>query len=131
MSASQLAADGVVVLHVLFIVFAVLGGFAVLRWPKLIWLHLPCAGWAAAVELMGWYCPLTPLENLLRRAADEGAYVGGFIEHYVMPILYPPGLTRDTQVLLGSIVVVLNLIAYALVVTRHRRARRARATERS
>ena len=117
--AADLAADLVVLLHFAFILFVVLGGLLVLRWPKLAWLHLPAAAWGVAIELRGGICPLTPLENALRRAAGEAGYGGGFIEHYLLPIIYPAALTRDIQLLLGLAVLLLNLAVYAWVV-RHR-----------
>jgi len=108
-------ADVAVVFHVAFVAFVVLGGLAVLRWPKAAWLHVPCAIWGAWVEVAGWICPLTPLEVSWRRRAGDLGYTGGFLEHYVLPLLYPAGLTRDVQVGLGVAVVVLNLVIYALV----------------
>lgn len=128
--AADLAADLVVLLHFAFILFVVLGGLLVLRWPKLAWLHLPAAAWGAAIELAGGLCPLTPLENALRRAAGEAGYGGGFIEHYLLPIIYPAALTRDIQLVLGLAVLFLNLAVYAWIVLRRRRARGAPAAER-
>lgn len=127
MPAAALAADAVVVLHGLFILFVVLGGLAVLRWPRLAWVHLPCALWGAAIELGGWICPLTPLEQALRLAAGEGGYRGGFIEHYVERLLYPPGLTPGIQLALGLAVAAINTAVYAVWHRRLRRARRAAA----
>ena len=118
-----LLADAVVVLHVGFVIFAVLGGLLVLRWPRVAWAHVPAAIWAALVELAGWMCPLTPLEQWLRLRAGSTAYTGDFVEHYVLPVLYPDWLTRPTQLALGALVVVLNVAAYAAVF-RLRRARR-------
>ena len=109
----RVAADLVVVLHCLFVLFVVAGGFLAWRWPRLVWLHLPAVAWAAWIELAGWVCPLTPLENRLRRLAGEGEYRGGFVEHYVLPALYPSGLTRSRQVILGLLVLGLNLAVYA------------------
>jgi len=96
----------------------VLGGFLAWRWRRLAWLHVPCAVWGAVIEYQGWVCPLTPLENDLRRRAGLAGYAGGFVEHYVLPALYPAGLTRPTQVLLGSVVVTVNLIAYGVLLRR-------------
>ena len=101
--------------HFLFVLFVVLGGLLVLRWPKLAYLHVPAAIWGAAIELAGWICPLTPLENSLRTQAGSAGYSGGFIEHYILPILYPSALTRDVQLILGFLVIVFNLIIYAYV----------------
>jgi len=116
-------ADGVVVAHLAFVVFVVVGGFLALRWRGLVWLHLPCALWGAYVELAGEVCPLTPLENRLRRMAGEGGYGGGFIERYLMPVLYPGELTREIQMALGVGVIVLNVAVYAVLVRRARRDR--------
>lgn len=118
----RLLADLTVIGHGLFVVFVVFGGLAVLRWPRVAWLHLPCAAWGALIEFQGWICPLTPLENHLRRLGDEAGYDGGFVEHYLLPILYPPGLTRDAQIALGVLVLVLNLAVYGWLL--RRRARR-------
>ncbi|HEY3133273.1 MAG TPA: DUF2784 domain-containing protein [Gemmatimonadaceae bacterium] len=113
-------ADLVLVIHLGFVLFVVLGGLLVVRWPRLAWLHIPAAVWGVLIEYMGWICPLTPLENSFRMKGGEAGYSGGFIEHYVQPTLYPTGLTRSTQVLLGSIVLLLNITAYAIVWTRLR-----------
>ena len=117
-------ADMVLVIHLLFILFVIGGGFLLLRWPKAAWAHLPAALWGVAIEFMGWICPLTPLENFFRQAAGEVGYGGGFIEHYLLPTLYPHALTREIQIAMGAAVLVLNLIVYA-VVWRRRRRRRA------
>jgi hypothetical protein len=122
----RLAADVVVLIHAGFLAFVVLGGFLVLRRPKLAWVHVPCAAWGALIEFAGWICPLTPLENALRLRGGEAGYSGGFVEHYVIPVLYPAGLTRMTQLVLGAGVVVLNGAIYWGVV-RSALARRARA----
>lgn len=116
-------ADAVLVLHLAFVVFVVLGGLLVLRWPRLAWLHLPAALYGATIEFLGFTCPLTPLENSLRRAGGEAGYEGGFIEHYITAALYPQGLTREVQVMLGIALVVLNAGIYAVLVRRQRRAR--------
>lgn len=101
-------ADGLLVLHALFVVFVVAGGFLALRWPALGWVHLPAAAWGAVIEFAGFTCPLTPIENAWRRAAGGRVYEGGFIEHYVTAALYPAGLTRPTQVALGALVLGVN-----------------------
>jgi hypothetical protein len=108
-----LMADLVLGAHVLFVLFVVAGGILVVRRPRVAWLHVPCALWGALVEMAGWICPLTPLEVSLRRRAGEAGYTEGFLEHYVTPVLYPAGLTRDVQVLLGVLVVLLNAAVYA------------------
>lgn len=113
-----LLADVVVALHFLFVLFVVLGGLLVLRWPRLAYLHLPAAIWGAAIEFGGWVCPLTPLEQSLRRQGGDATYSSGFIEHYILPLLYPSALTREIQLVLGSLVIALNLIIYAYVLRR-------------
>ena len=118
----RLAADLLVVVHALFVVFVVTGALLVLRWPRLAWLHLPAAIWGALIEFAGWVCPLTPLEKWFRVRAGEAAYEGGFIEHYLLPILYPPGLTRGTQIVLGLLVVAINLAVYGYLLRRRLRA---------
>jgi hypothetical protein len=109
----RLAADAVMVFHLAFVTFVVLGGILVWRWPRLAWVHLPVALWGALVELTGVICPLTPLEKWLRVQAGLAAYSGGFIAHYITPLLYPAGLTREVQLVLGALVVTLNLAVYA------------------
>lgn len=119
-----LLADGVVVVHLLFLVFIAVGGVAALRWPRLAWLHVPSVAWGAWIEFSGGICPLTPLENRFRAAAGQAGYAGGFIDHYLVPILYPPGLTRTHQILLGVGVLALNVTLYGILVRRRVRARR-------
>lgn len=111
----RLLADVVVLLHAAFVLFVVFGALLVLRWRWLAWVHLPAAAWGAVIEIAGWVCPLTPLEIRLRAAGGEAGYAGGFIDHYVVPILYPPGLTRTTQILLGIAVLAMNFVLYGLV----------------
>jgi hypothetical protein len=119
---ASLAADAVLLLHGLFIVFVVGGAALLWRWPRVAWLHLPAALWGAYAELSGTLCPLTPLENHLRRLAGERGYDSGFIEHYLLPLIYPEGLTRETQWWLGAGVVLLNGLLYGLWAwSRHRR----------
>ncbi len=115
-------ADAVALLHLAFIVFVVLGGLLVLRRPRLAWAHLPSAVWGALIEFFGWPCPLTPLENWLRAQGGERPYAEGFIDHYVMPVLYPPGLTPAMQTALGIAVLAINAAVY---LTLHRRRRQA------
>lgn len=117
----RLAADAVLVLHLAFIVFVLVGGLLALRWRGAPWLHLPAAAWGVYIELSGGLCPLTPLENSLRRAAGEAGYAGGFIEHYLLPLIYPAGLTQEIQYLLAAIVVGVNVLAYAWVWAARRR----------
>lgn len=118
-------ADLVVLLHMCFVVFVVAGGLLALRWKRMAWVHVPCAVWGAWIEFAGWICPLTPLEIWLRRRAGEAGYETGFIEHYVLPVLYPSELTRSTQVALGIVVVVLNIALYAWLWRRWRAPARA------
>lgn len=117
-------ADAVLVLHLGFVLFVVLGGLPVLRWTRVAWLHIPAAIWGVLIEYTGWICPLTPLENSLRARGGETGYAGGFIEHYIQPVLYPAGLTRGTQMVLGSLALVLNLTAYTVVLARRNRLAR-------
>ena len=88
-------------LHLAFVLFVALGGLLVLRWPKVAFLHIPCALWGVAIEFGGWICPLTPLEQHFLRLAGEAGYEGGFLEHYIWPLIYPDELTRGMQVGLG------------------------------
>ncbi len=118
--AYRAAADAILVAHFAFVLFAVLGALLVLRWPRLAWLHLPAAGWAAVVEFSGWTCPLTPLEQALRRSAGDAGYAGDFIERYMVSLLYPDGLTRNVQMALGATVVVMNAAIYIWVIARKR-----------
>ena len=107
-------ADALVIMHLLFVAFVMAGGFLLVRWPRLAWLHLPAAAWGATIEFTGWICPLTPLENHLRTLGGASAYSGGFVERYLLPILYPENLTLPIQQVLGGLVVGVNLVAYAL-----------------
>lgn len=123
----SLAADLVLVMHFLFIAFALGGAALVFKWRWLAALQIPAAAWAALIEFRGWICPLTPLEQTLRRAAGETGYQGGFIEHYLEPVIYPAGLTPKIQTVIGLIVVVLNVALYAWIVIRVVRERKRRA----
>jgi len=118
----RLTADAVVLIHFGFVLFVVLGGGLVLHWPRLAWLHLPAVAWGALVEFTGWICPLTPLEQSLRAAAGEASYTGGFVDHYLIPLLYPEGLTRSIQLALGAVVLLVNGTVYGLLL--YRRAKR-------
>jgi len=117
----RIAADAILVIHFVFVAFVVAGGALVLRWPKLAWVHLPAVVWAALVELNGWICPLTPLEVSLRKSAGEAGYAGDFIEHYVVALLYPEGLTRAMQMAFGGLVLLMNAAVYVAVALRARR----------
>ena len=114
----QFLADSVLVVHFLFIVFVLGGGLLVLRWPRLAWLHLPMVAWGVMVEMMGWICPLTPLENHFRALAGAEVYSGDFIQRYCLPLIYPEGLTPQIQMLLGLVVLVLNGAIYAALIRR-------------
>lgn len=120
---ARLAADAVMLLHLGFILFVLLGGLLVLRWPRLAWLHLPAVAWGMAVEFLHLYCPLTPLENHFRQAAGELGYGGGFIEHYLIPLIYPASLTEAIQIGLGLAVLAINLPPYLLLTRRRLRPR--------
>jgi hypothetical protein len=124
-------AELVVALHFAFVLFVVLGGFLALRWRWVAWVHLPTALWGALIELIGWICPLTPLEKWLRAQGGLAGYQGGFIEHYILPVLYPAGLTRGVQLFLGAVVVLVNVAVYSAVFRPRRRARDAAAAIRS
>jgi len=114
----RLLASAVVAFHGLFILFVVFGGFVAWRWRWVAAIHLPCAVWGMLIEFRGWICPLTPLENSLRARAGQAGYSGGFIEHYLLPAMYPAGLTPRIQAALGSAVLVINAVAYAVLIRR-------------
>lgn len=117
----RLAADALLLIHLLFILFAVFGSLGIRRYPWLAMLHLPALAWAALVMLNGWLCPLTPLEIQLRQLAGDAGYHGSFIGHYLLPLIYPPGLTRTVQILLGVGVISLNLVFYGRLLWHRRR----------
>jgi hypothetical protein len=121
----RILADLTVVLHVAFVVFVVLGGLLVVRWPRVAWGHLPATAWGAWVEFAGWMCPLTPLENWLRARGGEAAYTTSFVEHYVVPILYPASLSRDLQYALGAFVLLVNVLVYGFALRRRAAMRRS------
>jgi len=110
----------VVVLHLAFVAFVLLGGLFALRWPGIVWIHVPAALWGVLIEFAGWICPLTPLEQALRQRAGEAGYEGGFIEHYVTALLYPAGLTQSTQWMLGGAALLVNVVIYTLLLRRRR-----------
>jgi len=114
-----LLADAVIVIHLLFIAFVVAGGLVVLYRPKVAFLHLPAAFWGAFIEFSGWICPLTPLENHLRQLGGESAYSGDFVDRYLIPVIYPAGLTNQIQNILGAFVVAINLVLYFFAIRRH------------
>jgi hypothetical protein len=113
-------ADLVVLIHFAFLLFVVFGGLLALRWRRVMYLHLPAAVWGAFIELAGGICPLTPLENSLRRSAGLAGYEGGFVEHYILPVLYPAGLTRGVQLTLGMLVIGINVAIYGWILARLR-----------
>ncbi len=119
---NQYLADIVVLVHFLFIVFVLAGGILLLRWPSLVWLHLPAIIWGVLISVSGWVCPLTPLENYLRAIDGNGEYQGGFIAHYLLPLIYPAGLTTAIQLLLAGVVIIFNLVIYTLVIRMRRKA---------
>ena len=116
-------ADLVLVLHLAFVVFAVLGALLVLRWQRLAWIHAPVALWAAMVEFTGWICPLTPLEHWLRLKSGIPVQKLGFVEQYLLPVLYPTPLTRPMQIVLGAIVLGVNVLVYAWILRRRIRGK--------
>lgn len=122
---SCIIADIIVVIHSVFILFVMTGGFLVLRWRRLILLHVPAALWGALIEFQGWFCPLTYLEKHFRKG---GGYHGGFIEHYILPLVYPPELTRQLQIFFGSAVLAVNCAVYAWLLARHFRKKHLNAT---
>jgi hypothetical protein len=122
--AYRLAADTVLLAHAAFVVFVVLGGLLAWRWRRAAVLHLPAAAWGAWIEFSGGICPLTPLENRLRHAAGQAGYDGGFVEHYLLALIYPEGLIREVQIALGVAVIVINTAVYGVVVRRALRPQR-------
>ena len=123
----RLMADLVLDAHLAFVAFVALGGLLVWRWRRLAWVHVPVALWGMAILYVGFTCPLTPLENWLRKLGGGAGYEGGFIGHYVTAALYPAGLTREAQLVLGTAVLALNLVVYWRVVAMFRRERRRAA----
>jgi Protein of Unknown function (DUF2784) len=119
----RLLADLVLILHAGFVAFVVLGAVLALRWPRIAWVHVPVVLWGAGIEFLGGICPLTPLENHWRRLAGELGYPGGFVEHYLLSALYPDGLTRRVQLVLGALVLLVNVTIYVSVIRRGRRSR--------
>ncbi|QOV87518.1 DUF2784 domain-containing protein [Humisphaera borealis] len=111
----KLLTDALVVFHFAFVAFVVLGGLAALRWNRIGWLHIPCVLWVIWIETSGNLCPLTPLENDLRDKAGLATYEGGFVDHYIMPVLYPEHLTRNTQFAIAIGLVAINAISYGLI----------------
>ncbi len=114
-------ADLLVVFHLVFILYVIAGALLIIKWPKTLWLHLPSCFWGITIEFTGWICPLTPWEIRLRRLAGEEGYTGSFIEQYLIPIIYPSGLNREIQMLLGSTVLIVNLSLYILILIKRRK----------
>lgn len=123
----RIAADLILVIHLLFIGFVVGGSFLAWRWPRIIWVQLPAMVYGALVELIGFVCPLTWLQDYLLRRGGEAGYRGGFISHYLIQVIYPPGLTRGIQIGLGLFVVLIAVAGYAGYLRRHQPARAWRA----
>src|SRR3954464_8041092 len=120
-------ADLVVLFHSLFVLFVIFGGLLVLRWPKVAYVPLPVALYGALIELIGWVCPLTPLEKRLRERAGLQSYQGGFGGHYFLPVLYPAGLTRSVQLVLGMLVIGVNLAIYVIIMRKGKAVHRLTA----
>ena len=120
--AFRILADATVLFHLTFVLFVVLGGLLVARWPPVAWVHLPAAAWGAWVEFAGRVCPLTPLENWLRTQGGSPVYTSSFIEHYLMPLLYPSSRSRELQYALGALVLLVNAVIYAVVLRSRARA---------
>ena len=118
---AYLLANTLLLIHFLFIVFALFGGLFIFRYRWVAWLHIPVFIWAAVISFVGWICPLTPWEVSLRRAAGQEGYTGGFIEHYITPIIYPAGYTREFAITAGVTVLVINLLVYGIAIYRLRR----------
>ena len=119
----RVAADLMLVLHFGFIVFVVVGAVGVIRWPKLAWLHVPAAAWGAWIEISGGICPLTTLENRFRLSAGGEGYATSFVEYYLLPVIYPGGLTRTVQLVLAAAVIIINVSLYTYVLRRARKRR--------
>jgi len=111
----KLAANALALIHLSFILFVVFGGLLLLKWPKLMWIHLPAAVWGALIEFAGWYCPLTSMENAVLRRAGQSGYTGGFVAHYIFGLIYPAGLTRGTEIVIGAVVLAVNVSVYVKV----------------
>ena len=116
-------ADFVLIVHFAFVVFAVFGAFLVVRWHWLVWIHVPLALWDVVVEFTGWFCPLTHLEHWLRAKSVMTVQDIGFVEQYLLPLLYPTALTRRLQVVLGAIVLGINGLIYSWILRRDLRVR--------
>lgn len=111
----KLAATALALIHLAFILFVVFGGLLLLKWPKLVWVHIPAAVWGALIEFAGWYCPLTSMENAMLRRAGQSGYTGGFVAHYLFALIYPAGLSRGLEIGIGLFVLVVNVSVYVRV----------------
>ena len=127
----RILANAVVISHVGFVVFVVLGGFLAWRWQRVAWLHIPAALYGVTIEFVGWVCPLTPLENHFRRLAGPSGYADGFVEHYIIPVLYPTGWSVSLRIVLGTIVLFVNALAYGVYFWRVARSRPPQPTQRA
>lgn len=112
----SITADLLVILHLLFVCFVILGGLLVWKWKRVLYLHIPAAIWGVLIEFQGWICPLTSWEQRLREKGYESGYSGGFVEHYILPVLYPSFLTSDIQIVLGTFVISINLLIYGWII---------------
>lgn len=117
----QIAADLILFIHFSFIVFVIAGGVLVFKWHWLIWLHIPAVIWGALIVIVGWICPLTPIENMLLKAAGGETYSVSFIERYLVPVIYPSGLNREMFITMGVVIIVVNLIVYTILFVKHKR----------
>ena len=115
--------DIIVLIHFLFILFVVFGGLLAFYKKWFVWIHIPAALWGVLIEFFGWICPLTPLENKFRISGGLQGYEGGFIDHYLTPLIYPENLTKNTQILLGAVVLLINIIIYFTLIMRNRKKR--------
>lgn len=120
-STYKLLVDALVAFHFGFVAFVITGGLLVLRWRRVMWLHLPAVAWGIWIELSGGICPLTPLENRLRGHGGQAGYAGSFVDHYIMPVLYPEGLTRNLQFTIAGLIVLINGACYGYLLWRRRR----------
>ena len=105
----------IAILHLIFILFVLFGGLLVLKWRKLAWVHVPAAVWGVLIEFFGWWCPLTKLENHFLREAGRAGYQDGFVDHYIMPVIYPSGLTREMEIAIGVVLLIINVSVYVRV----------------
>ena len=117
----RILADTVLIVHFIFILFVLFGGLLVIYKRWLLWLHVPAMAWGALISFAGWVCPLTPLENFLRHVAGQEGYSGGFVSHYLLPVVYPEGYSRDFAIFAGTVVIVINILIYGYILYRHKR----------